>query len=432
LRERAHHQPDLEPLLSRRPGITEKLIFFRIALPFIAGYFVSYVYRMVNAVLAPTLAAEFGLTAGGLGLLSSVYFLSFAVCQLPVGVAMDRFGPRRVNAALLLVAAVGGIWFAHAESAAAAIAARAVIGVGVSACLMASLTAFVLWYPPGRLSTMNAIAFSAGALGAMTTTVPLELLLRSWHWRQAFMLIVGATVAVSLVLWLWVPERTARRGESFGHQVQELGKLMRDAAFLRVALCLGASQFASVALQTLWIATWLRDVAGYGPAEVARGLLAVNASMIVGYLVFGRAADHLHRRGRNVLPLLIGGVAASSLCPLLVIGGMKSLLLWCVFVAGGTAVVLAYPILSLRYPKAMAGRANTAINVFGFIGMFSGQWGIGLVLDLWPPTERGYAAEGYAWALGMAWAVQLAGLAWMWSGRGLLASRATGLSTPSA
>ena len=79
----------------------------------------------------------------------------------------------------------------------------------------------------------------------------------------------------------------------------------------------------------------------------------------------------------------------------------------------------------------MAGRANTAINVFGFIGMFSGQWGIGLVLDLWPPTERGYAAEGYAWALGMAWAVQLAGLAWMWSGRALLGGRA-GLSTPSA
>ena len=376
---------------------------------------------MVNAVLAPTLAAEFGLSAGGLGLLSSVYFLSFAVCQLPVGVAMDRFGPRRVNAALLLVAAAGGAWFAYAESAAAAIAARAVIGVGVSACLMASLTAFVLWYPPGRLSTMNAIAFSAGALGAMTTTVPLELLLRAWHWRQAFLLIVAATVAVSLVLWLWVPDRSARsRSETTRDIVQGLVSLLRDAAFRRLALFLGASQFASVALQTLWIATWLRDVAGYSPAEVARGLLAVNASMIAGYLVFGRAADSLHRRGRNVLPLLIGGVALSSLCLALVIGGVKSLLLWCVFVAGGTAVVLAYPILSLRYPKAMAGRANTAINVFGFIGMFSGQWGIGLVLDLWPPTARGYAAEGYAWARGMAWAVQHAGLAWLCRGLRLL------------
>ena len=399
----------------------------RVALPFIAGYFVSYVYRMVNAVLAPTLAAEFGLSAGGLGLLSSVYFLSFAVCQLPVGVAMDRFGPRRVNAALLLVAAAGGAWFAHAETAAAAIAARALIGVGVSACLMASLTAFVLWYPAGRLSTMNAVAFSAGAVGAMTTTVPLELLLRVWHWREAFMLIVAATVAVSLLLWLWVPERSGRNQNEDSREILKgLGALLRDAAFLRLALCLGASQFAAVSLQTLWIATWLRDVAGYTPAEVARGLLAVNASMIAGYLIFGRAADALHRLGRDALPLLIGGVAVSSLCLVLLIAGMKILLLWCVFVAAGTAVVLAYPILSLRYPKAMAGRANTAINVFGFIGMFSGQWGIGLVLDLWPATAQGYAAEAYAWALGMAWAVQLAGLAWLWRGRAFLAERPPG------
>jgi predicted MFS family arabinose efflux permease len=402
--------------------------FVRVALPFISGYFVSYVYRMVNAVLAPTLVAEFGLTAGGLGLLSSMYFLSFALCQLPVGVAMDRFGPRRVNAALLLIAAAGGAWFAHAESAAAAIAARALIGVGVSACLMASLTAFVLWYPAGRISTMNAIAFSAGAVGAMTATVPLELLLRVWPWREAFMLIVAATVVVSLVLWLWVPERSARpRSEKLQEITEGLLQLLKDPAFLRLAVCLGASQFAAVALQTLWIATWLRDVAGYSPAEVARGLLAVNVAMIVGYLGFGRAADGWQRRGRNTVSLLVGGVALSSLSLALLVVGVKLLLLWLIFVGAGTSVVLAYSILSRRLPKAMAGRASTAINVFGFVGMFSGQWGIGLVLDLWPPSASGYAAEAYPWALGMTWAVQLAGLAWLWSGRALLhsASRAT-------
>ncbi|HEV2432387.1 MAG TPA: MFS transporter [Burkholderiales bacterium] len=398
-------------------------LLVRVALPFIAGYFVSYVYRMVNAVLAPTLVAEFGLTAGSLGLLSSMYFLSFALCQLPVGVAMDRYGPRRVNAALLLVAAAGGAWFAHAESAVAAIAARALIGVGVSACLMASLTAFVLWYPAERISTMNAIAFSAGAVGAMTATVPLELVLRVWHWREAFMLIVAATVVVSFVLWFWVPERSARpRGERLQEITEGLLQLLKDPAFLRLAVCLGASQFAAVALQTLWIATWLRDVAGYSPAEVARGLLAVNVAMIVGYLGFGRAADAWQRRGRNTVSLLVGGVALSSLSLALLVLGVKLLLLWLVFVGAGTSVVLAYSILSRRLPKAMAGRANTAINVFGFVGMFSGQWGIGLVLDLWPPSASGYAAEAYPWALGMTWAVQVAGLAWLWSGRAFLHS----------
>ncbi|HEV3008076.1 MAG TPA: MFS transporter [Burkholderiales bacterium] len=405
----------------------------RVAAPFLAGYFVSYVYRMVNAVLAPTLAAEFGLSAGGLGLLSSMYFFSFALCQLPVGLAMDRFGPRRVNATLLLVAAAGGAWFAHAETAAAAMAARALIGVGVSVALMSSLTAFVLWYPADRLSTMNAVAFSAGMVGAMAVTVPLELLLRVWPWREAFMLIVALTVAVSLVLWLWVPERRAQpRGKPFMEEIHELRQLLADPAFLRLAVCLGTSQCAAIALQTLWVATWLRDVAGYTPAEVARGLLAVNAAMIVGYLAFGRAADVLQRRGRSALPLLAGGVALSSLCLALLILGMKSLFLWCVFVAAATGVVLGYSILSRRYPKAMAGRANTAINVFAFVGSFAGQWGIGLVLDRWPQTAQGYAPEAYTWALGAVWAVQLAGLAWLWRGRALLAERATGLSTRGA
>ena len=410
-------------MIARSKKNLDPLIFLRVAAPFIAGYYVSYVYRMVNAVLAPTLTAEFGLSAGGLGLLSSVYFFAFALVQLPVGLLFDRYGPRRVNAALLLVAAAGGAWFAVAESAGAAIAARALIGVGVSGCLMAAFTAFVLWYPPERIATMNAIAFSAGAVGAMTATVPLEMLLRVWGWREAFLLIVAATLAVSLVLWFWVPERSARpRGETFRDQLRALGELLADGPFRRIAVCLGATQFAAVAMQTLWIATWLRDVAGYSQAEVARGLLVVNVAMIVGYVAFGRAADAFQRLGRNPLPLLIAGVALSSASLLLVILGAKSLLLWFAFVAGGTAVVLGYAILSRRYPKEMAGRVNTGINLFGFVGMFVGQWGIGLVLDRWPQTATGYAPEAYTWALGMAWAVQLAGLAWLWRGRRLLVS----------
>lgn len=399
------------------------MIFARVALPFLAGYYVSYLYRMVNAVLAPTLAAEFGLSAGGLGLLSSIYFLSFALFQLPLGLLLDRFGPRRVNATLLLVAAAGGAWFALADSAAAAIAARALIGLGVSACLMASLTAFVLWYPPERISTMNGIAFAAGAVGAMTATVPLELLLRVWDWREVFVLLVAATVAISLVLWLWVPERSGRvRAEPLGQQLKGLAILLRDPAFIRLGVCLGLSQSAAVSLQTLWIAPWLRDVAGYSQAEVARGLLAVNVAMLMGYLGFGRAADAGLRRGRSPFGLLVAGVALSALSLGLIVCGVHSLLLWCVFVAAGTGVVLGYSILSRRYPKDMAGRANTGINVLGFVGMFTGQWGIGLVLDRWPQTAAGYAPEAYPWALGAVWAAQLAGLAWLWAGRRLFAS----------
>jgi len=403
------------------------LIFLRVALPFIAGFFVSYMYRAVNAVLGPTLAAEFGLSAAGLGLLTSVYFLAFALFQLPLGLLLDRYGPRRVNATLLLVAAAGGVWFASAHSAGEAIAARALIGLGVSGCLMSSILAFVLWYPPERLSTMNGVAFSAGALGSITVSVPLELLLRVWPWRAAFLLLVGATLAVSLVLWFWVPERRARPvGATLGDQLRGLGRLIADPGFLRIALAMAASQFAATSLQTLWMATWLRDVAGYGPAAVARGLLAVNVAMIVGYIGFGRLADARARQGRSLLPLLSAGIATASFCLALLALGMRTgaLALWCVFVGGSTAIVLAFSLLSRRYPTEMVGRANTGVNVFGFSGMFLGQWGMGAVLDLWPESGAGYAPQAYHWVLGIGWAMQFAGLAWLWSGRRLFAAPA--------
>jgi MFS family permease len=399
--------------------------FWRITLPFLAGYFVSYLYRSVNAIIGPEIARELGLSAAGLGLLSGIYFFSFALFQLPLGVLLDRYGPRRVNATLLLAAAAGGAWFALGQTAAELTAARALMGLGVSGCLMAAFSAFALWYPPERIATMNGVAFASGMLGALTATVPLEMLLRVLHWREVFGGIVALTIAVSLLIFLAVPERAAaRRGESLAAQWRGFARLARDPAFWRVALCIGASQLVAVSLATLWVATWLRDVAGYSQAQVARALLLFSLAMLAGYIGFGRTADVLARRGRGTLPLLAGGVAAASLCLGLIALGARTgaLALWSVFFGCATAVVLSYSLFSRRYPKEMAGRVNTALNTFVFVGMFSGQWAVGLILNLWPQTAIGYAPEAYTWALGALWLTQFAGLAWLWSGRKLLAA----------
>jgi predicted MFS family arabinose efflux permease len=351
------------------------------------------------------------------------------VFQLPLGVLLDRYGPRRVNATLLLVAATGGSWFALGQSATDLTAARAIIGLGVSGCLMSSFAAFALWYPPERISTMNGIAFASGMLGAVAATVPLEVLLRLFHWREVFGGIVALNLCVSLLLYLSVPERTAtQRGESVRAQLRGFAQIARDPSFWRVALAIGASQVATVSLQTLWVATWLRDVAGYSPAQVARALLAFSVAMMLGYVGFGRAADSLVRRGRSTLPLLAGGVAAGSACLALLALGVRTgmLGLWCLFFGFSTAVVLAYSLFTRRYPREMVGRVNTALNVFVFVGMFSGQWAVGLLLNLWPQTPVGYAPAAYPWALGMLWLSQFAGLVWLWSGRRLL------VATPAA
>src|SRR5512145_2623355 len=164
----------------------------RVVLPFLAGYYLSYVLRAVNAVLGPPLASEFGISAAGLGLLTGVYFFSFGLFQIPLGVLLDRFGPRRVNAALLVLAGVGAMLFARAASFDDLLLARALIGLGVSACLMACMQAFILWFPPQRLSTMIAAAYSMGGLGALTASAPVEFALRYYGWREMFVALGAA------------------------------------------------------------------------------------------------------------------------------------------------------------------------------------------------------------------------------------------------
>ena len=398
-------------------------LLLRVCLPFLAGYFLSYVYRAVNAVLGPQLAAEFSLSAADLGLLTGAYFFAFGLFQVPLGLLLDRYGPRRMDALLLLLAAAGAGLFITAQSFPGLLVGRTLIGLGVSAALMACFQAFVLWYPAERIGMMIAIAYAAGGFGAMAVSVPLELALRAFEWRSIFMLFIAVTLLVSAVLYFVVPERRAAADpEPLAAQLRGLAGVGRDPAFWRIAVAIGTSQCAAVSTFTLWMGTWLRDVAGFERGEVAQGLMAASLAIVLGYLFFGWVADRLVRRGRPVLPLFAGGVAVSSGCFLLLVLGVTagSVLTWSVFTFCATAATLAHSIASRRYPVRMAGRVNTAQNTFTFLGIFLGQWMVGIILARWPSTATGYAPEGYFYGLGVLWLVQAAGLAWLWSGRRLL------------
>ena len=145
----------------------------RLFLPFAAGYFLSYLLRNVNAVIAPELTRELGVSAADLGLLTSAYLVAFGSFQLPLGVLLDRYGPRRVEAVLLLIAAAGSACFALGTNLTELALARAAIGLGVCACLMAAYKAFSVWYPAERLPSLNAAVMVAGGLGALVATTPL-------------------------------------------------------------------------------------------------------------------------------------------------------------------------------------------------------------------------------------------------------------------
>jgi MFS family permease len=134
-----------------------------IVLPFAAAYFVSYFFRTINAVISETLARDLKLDASQLGLLTSVYFLTFASMQIPVGILLDRYGPKRVQSVLLLFSAAGAALFGFAHNFEILLTGRALIGFGVAASLTAGLKAITIWFPkdPGCVKTRSVCLWAA-------------------------------------------------------------------------------------------------------------------------------------------------------------------------------------------------------------------------------------------------------------------------------
>lgn len=392
------------------------MLALRVFVPFALGYFLSYLYRVVNAVIAPDLSADVGLDAGSLGLLTSAYFLTFAAFQLPLGVLLDRIGPRRTEATLLVFAAAGALVFAVAEAPAGLIAGRALIGFGVSACLMAAFKAFVIWFPRDRLPFVNGCQLAAGGLGAITATAPVEALLRITDWRGVFLGLGGLTFLVALIIIVVVPERKdGHAGESFRAQVRGIGKVFTSSLFWRAAPLTVMAQGSFLAIQGLWSGPWLRDVAGLDRAVVASHLLLIAVAMVVGYLGLGWTAQRLSRAGIAPLTFAVVGIVLFILVQAALVAQWTeaALPLWVAFGFFGTCGIIPYAALSQQFPAHLAGRLNTGINVMVFVTAFAAQWGIGAIIALWPETAAGgYAPAGYRTAFAVMLALQLAALLW--------------------
>jgi hypothetical protein len=182
--------------------VEKRSLILRVFLPFVFGYYIAYLFRTINAVMAAPLATELGLGADDLGLLTSVYFLTFGAAQIPIGILLDRYGPRRVQSVLFVVAAVGSALFAVSNHFWMLLVARALIGLGVASAMTAGLKALVLWFPEERVPLLNGLMVMLGALGAVTATLPADLLLDWIGWRELFGLLAGLTVASAIMIYL--------------------------------------------------------------------------------------------------------------------------------------------------------------------------------------------------------------------------------------
>lgn len=383
---------------------------------FACGYFLSYLYRSVNAVLAPDLVATFGLSGDQLGLLTSVYLLAFAGFQPVLGLLLDRFGPRRIEAALLVFAAVGAATFAVAPGLDSLLAGRALVGVGMSACLMAGFKANVLWFDGPRLPLINGLLLAAGGLGAITAGVPVELALTLTDWRGVFIGLAAVTLALSLCLLAFVPERAGPHATpGLRELLAGLGHIYTSRTFWQMAPATMLSQGSYLAMQGLWAGPWLADVSGLGRLAVASHLSTIAATMAAGFLLGGVVTERLQRHGVGARTVAGGGMALFLVVQILILAFPQgpTLWLWGAYGLFGVSGIITYTTLTQRFGPALAGRANTAQTLATFSCAFAYQAGTGALLDLFPAAGPGhYTATGHRLALGIAIGLQVLGLAW--------------------
>ena len=350
---------------------------------FALAYFLSALVRAVTATLAPVFSAELGLGAGQLGLLAGVYFFGFAAMQLPLGWALDRYGPRRVLLAFLALAMVGCVAFAAAQGLAQLLAARLLIGMGVAACLMAPLTCYRRIFSVAAQQRANSWMLMTGSLGMVASTLPVQWLLPSIGWRGLFAAVAALLALAAANIWRVTPQDPVVQGPSAPVLAAGYSHVFCHPAFIRMAPLAVVVYGGLLALQTLWIGPWLTQVAGRSPVQASHGLLVVNLAMLFTFLAWGALMPRLTRNGWAGERLIASTWPLGALCLLAIVwlGPRAGAWHWAAFCVATSVVSLSQPALGEAFAPELAGRALSAFNLLIFAGVFALQWGIGLGID---------------------------------------------------
>ena len=357
----------------------------RVFLAFALAYFLSALIRAVTATLAPELSADLQLQASDLGLLAGGYFLGFSLTQLPLGSLLDRYGPRRVILVFLAVAVGGCAAFAMATGFSGLLLARVIIGMGVSACLMAPLTGYRRWFQPQTQLRTNSWMLMTGSLGMVASTLPVQWLLPSMGWRGLFWLL-AVLLVLSMLALAWVvpawPHQGAGNDPEPSSEVRYID-IWRHPYFQMMVPVGFINYGGMVAVQTLWAGPWMVRVGGANAQESALGLFAINLCMLTTFWLWGVVNPRLAGRGLTAERLIAWGLPLSLVILLAIVwlGADAGWAWWAAVCVSSTFVSLSQPAVALALPPQAAGRALSAFNLAIFAGIFVTQWGIGLLID---------------------------------------------------
>lgn len=357
-------------------------------------FILAHFLRSAPAVIAPDLRAELALTPGQLSSLPAAIFLGAALMQLPVGVLLDRFGPRRTMASFVVVAAVGTLVFATAQGVVGLAIALFLIGCGAAPVFMGIIFLLSRWVARDRLATATAISISIGGGGMLLSASPFAAAAESFGWRATLLVVGIAAFAVAAAVFLVVRDRPddtpPRGGETLLETIMGLRLVLTDARIYAFAAATAISVGTLVTVRNLWVGPYLNDV--FGLDIVARGhvIFVVSVAWLFSALLYG-PLDRWFDTRRGVVT---GGLLTfATMTALLALNSSTSVLVVTALLSAfALASAMASPIFAHArslFPDHYTGRVFTAINVFTWSGVFLMQMGTGATLDAFPVDTLG-------------------------------------------
>ncbi len=354
-----------------------------IFLVFALGYFISTLLRAITATISPELVNEFDLSAGELGLLGGGYFLGFASVQIPLGYLLDLKGPRKIVSYFLSLAIIGLILFALAQNFLTLLISRVIIGIGVGACLMGPLTAYRVWYQDETQQRSNSWMLMVGAIGMLSSSLPVQYFLPTIGWRGIFINLAILTLICIILIIIFIPKWNVESLDK-SKNTGKLKEIWRNDLF-KSLVPMGLFNYGGLfAIQTLWAGPWMIRVSGYTPEESAQGLFLIYLLMLISFLVWGYFIPKISKNVKDAIKLLKFGAPLNLfvLAIIIYLGPDAGALHWSLFVFASIFLSLSQPAVGMAFSLTNAGKALTSFNLLLFVGAFFIQWMIGIIIDL--------------------------------------------------
>ncbi|MDA9134452.1 MFS transporter [Candidatus Pelagibacter sp.] len=371
-----------------------------IFLVFALGYYISNLLRAITATISPNLISEFDLSAGDLGLLGGGYFLGFAAVQIPLGYLLDNKGPKKIVSYFLLIAVLGMISFSLSENFITLLISRILIGIGVGACLMGPLTAYRIWYQDETQQRANSWMLMVGAIGMLSSSLPVQFFLPIIGWRMIFITLALLTIFCIILIIFFIPNWNKANIQSNSNDNGSLKEIWSDK-FFKSLVPMGFFNYGGLfAIQTLWAGPWMIKVSGYTPEQSANGLFIIYFSLLISFLSWGYLVPKISKNVSDAIKLLKFGAPLNLivLAFIIYLGPKAGAYHWAFFAVSSVFLSLTQPAVGMAFSLSNAGKALTSFNLLLFIGAFALQWIIGVIIDL--TMNLGYSEiSGFRFAM---------------------------------